>query len=125
MLFLKLIGPTLMKAFEATKTVFLFGLSLILPAIQDIWTGLKGIWNVFFGDGTLTDFINSLITLSWGLLQLAVGLVITLGGAIIAFVAGTIYGFFAINKKIQDLSTKGKIALARSSNRSGCVHIRC
>lgn len=110
---LKLFGPTIEKAFNATKQVVLFGLSLILPAIQTIWTGLKGIWNVFFGDGTLTDFINSIITLSWGLLQLAVGLVITLGGAVVTFVAGVAFGLFAtIIEKISDLSTKGKIALA-------------
>tara|TARA_R100000773_G_scaffold23034_1_gene20312 strand:- start:1572 stop:3311 length:1740 start_codon:yes stop_codon:yes gene_type:complete len=110
---LKLLGPTIKKALTATKAVVLFGLSLILPAMKDIFNGLKGIFNVFFGDGTLTDFINSIITLSWGILQLAVGLLITLGGAIITFVAGVGFGLFAtIIEKISELSTKGKIALA-------------
>ena len=109
---LKLLGPSVEKAFKATKAVVLFGLSLILPAMKDIFNGLKGIFNVFFGDGTLTDFINSIITLSWGILQLAVGLLITLGGAIITFVAGTAFGLFAtVIEKISDLSKKGQIAL--------------
>ena len=75
-LLLKLIGPALKASFEAIKTVFLFGLSMILPAISTIWEGLKGLWNVAFGGGSLTDLINSVVTLAYGILQLVVGVAV-------------------------------------------------
>tara|TARA_R100000231_G_scaffold119534_1_gene89607 strand:- start:40 stop:2607 length:2568 start_codon:yes stop_codon:yes gene_type:complete len=110
---LKLIGPTIMKAFEAAKTVFLFGLSMILPAVLTIWEGLQGLWNVVFGDGSITDFVNSLVTLTWGLLQLAAGLLITFGGTIITFALGIIGGLLVtLGEKFKALSTKGKLAVA-------------
>ena len=110
---LKLIGPTIMKAFEAAKMVFLFGLSMILPAVLTIWEGLQGLWNVVFGDGSITDFVNSLVTLTWGLLQLAAGLLITFGGTIITFALGIIGGLVAtLGEKFRALSTKGKLAVA-------------
>ena len=110
---LKLIGPTIMKAFEAAKTVFLFGLSMILPAVLTIWEGLQGLWNVVFGDGSITDFVNSLVTLTWGLLQLAAGLLITFGGTIITFALGIIGGLVVtLGEKFKALSTKGKLAVA-------------
>ena len=108
---LKLLGPSIMEAFETTKKVFLFGLSMLLPAVMNIWTGLKGLWNVVFGNGSLTDFINSLITLGWGVLQLGIGLLITVGGALLTFLASTAFGLLKnVGKKILEIGETGKMA---------------
>lgn len=108
---LKLLGPSIMEAFETTKKVFLFGLSMLLPAVMNIWTGLKGLWNVVFGNGSLTDFINSLITLGWGVLQLGIGLLITVGGALLTFLASTAFALLKnVGKKILEIGETGKMA---------------
>lgn len=111
-LILKLIGPSLMKAFETTKKVFLFGLSLILPAISDIWSGLKSIWNAAFGGGSLTDLINGLVSLTWGILQLGIAILLTTGGALLTFIGGTLYQIgVEVKDRIKDIGKDGKLAL--------------
>ena len=111
-LLLKLIGPALKASFEAIKTVFLFGLSMILPAISTIWEGLKGLWNVAFGGGSLTDLINSVVTLAYGILQLVVGIAIATLGTLLTLAVTTLFNIgVKIGEKISQIGNKGKLAL--------------
>ncbi len=115
-LLLKLIGPALKASFDAIKTVFLFGLSMILPAISTIWEGLKGLWNVAFNGGSLTDLINSLVTLAYGILQLVLGVAIATLGVVITLAVSTLFNAGKkIGEKLIEVAQKGKTALAAAA----------
>ena len=81
------------------KAVFLFGLSMILPAISTIWEGLKGLWNVAFGGGSLTDLINSVVTLAYGILRLVVGVAVATLGTLLTLAVTTLFNIGVIWRK--------------------------
>tara|TARA_R100000479_G_scaffold141629_2_gene77424 strand:- start:11293 stop:13080 length:1788 start_codon:yes stop_codon:yes gene_type:complete len=71
LLIVKTVGPVIKDALTTAWQAIQVPLGLIQEAFGMIWEGISGIFNAFFGDGSLDSAIDSMITLGLGLLQLA------------------------------------------------------
>jgi hypothetical protein len=71
LLIVKTVGPVIKDALTTAWQAIQVPLGFIIEAFGMIWEGISGIFNAFFGDGTMDEAIDSMITLGLGLLQLA------------------------------------------------------
>ena len=112
-------GPSIKAAIEPFKKLFELAWPILSQMIGLISEGIKMVVNSLFGDGTLTDALDGLVKIAFGLLGFAVGVIITfavaLGAAAVVFV-GNLYerGKEFLKDKFNDIKEGGIKELSKT-----------
>lgn len=81
----KLFGPQIKEAFWASWEIMKQFGGLIWSGLDTVWKGVGKIWGAFFGGGSMSDAIDGIILIWFGLLKIVWGIILTILAGLLVF----------------------------------------